>query len=193
MPEEEQRQAVALVKAGKATSVRSIKKAHVSHNSGNNEWYTPQALIEAARECMGSIDVDPASSKIANKTIQAKIFYTSEDDGLSKNWLGNVWMNPPYSQPLISQFSKTICEKYSNKEIESACVLVNNATETEWFQQMLKRACAVCFLKSRVKFLDPTGKATGAPLQGQAVLYMGKHSHSFFHSFSPFGKVLFDG
>jgi len=36
--------------------------AHVSYNSRENEWYTPPEFIASAREVLGSIDIDPASS-----------------------------------------------------------------------------------------------------------------------------------
>ncbi len=51
------------------------KKPHLSQNSGNNEWYTPNYIIDAARKTMGSIDLDPASSAIANQTVMAKKYY----------------------------------------------------------------------------------------------------------------------
>lgn len=166
---------------------------HVSNNSGNNEWYTPPEYIAAAREAMGVIELDPASSAIANRTVGAKAFYTAEDNGLDKPWFGNVWMNPPYAQPLVSQFADAVSEKYDTKEIKRACVLVNNATETGWFQRMLASASAVCLLRGRVRFLDTEGNPSGAPLQGQAVLYLGENPYRFSKSFSELGTVLMRG
>ena len=171
---------------------RAIKegKVHVEHNSGNNEWYTPAPYIEAAREVMGQIDCDPASSEVANSIVDAATFYTAEQDGLVQKWGPRVWMNPPYSQPLVANFAKAITDKHASGEVAQACVLVNNATETGWFQTMLEHATRVCFLKGRVKYLDPEGKPSGAPLQGQAILYFGDNGGRFTDEFSKFGPVL---
>src|SRR3990167_9764019 len=154
------------VKSG-VVALSKTGNVHVSNNSCNNEWYTPPEIIKAARETMGTIDLDPASSAIANNTIEARVFYTAEDSGLAKTWRGNIWMNPPYSQPLVEKFCDKLARDYTNGNISQACVLVNNATETAWGQQLLKHCDAVLFLDGRVKFLDIQGKANGAPLQGQ--------------------------
>ena len=61
-------------------------------NTGEVEWYTPSAYVEAAREAMGSIDLDPASCEQAQQTIQADKFYTATDDGLSQPCFGNAWL-----------------------------------------------------------------------------------------------------
>ena len=156
-------------------------RPHVANNSGNNEWYTPADYIEAAREVMGSIDIDPASNDIAQETVKAAVYYTAETNGLDKEWRGNVWMNPPYASDLIGKFIDKLVGELPN--IEQAIVLVNNATETEWFGKLISRASAVCFPRSRVKFYMPDGK-TGAPLQGQAVIYFGEHKERFAEVFS---------
>ena len=168
----------------KAIVQEVIKRPHVANNSGNNEWYTPAELIEAARSAMGSIDVDPASNDVAQKVVKAGTYYTAETNGLDKTWTGNVWMNPPYASDLIGKFvDKLIAERQNYRQ---AIVLVNNATETEWFNKIISISSAVCFPKSRVKFYMPDGK-TGAPLQGQAVLYIGENKDKFYSAFACMG------
>jgi hypothetical protein len=162
---------------------------HVANNSGDNEWYTPPDYIERARRVMGGIDLDPASSRIANQTVKATTFYTAKDNGLSLPWHGRVWMNPPYAQPLIDEFAEAVASKYESGEIAQACVLVNNGTETQWFQRMLRSASAVCFPQGRVRFLDPAGVPSGAPLQGQAVLYFGVETQVFAAEFASVGRI----
>ena len=136
---------------------------HVANNSGNNEWYTPAAIIEAARDCMGGIDLDPASSKQAQETVRAARWFGIDDDGLAQTWAGKVWLNPPYARGLVDRF----IEKLLSENVAQACVLVNNATETVWAQTMLSQ-CSVCFLSGRVKFTALDG-VLGAPLQGQMI------------------------
>jgi ParB family chromosome partitioning protein len=166
------------------------KKNRLLYNSGNFEWYTPSVYIEAAREVMGSIDIDPASTALANETIKAKTFYTKETNGLTKEWEGNVWMNPPYKHVLIVQFISTLLKKLEQGEVKQAIVLVNNATETKWFQSILEICDAICLPKKRIKFIDPSGKQNDGPLQGQAVLYFGANVVEFKRIFANFGPIL---
>jgi len=190
-----------VIRSGEADSVAQASgslvenkpdQPHVTHNSGNNEWYTPPEYIEAARQVMGNIDLDPASSEIANKTVQAATFYTQEDDGLLYDWAcGTCWMNPPYASHLIGLFANKLAEHVKRGDVSEACVLVNNATETAWFNALLDLASCVCFIRGRVKFIDMDGKASGAPLQGQAVLYIGPNAEAFGKAFSDFGRTLY--
>jgi phage N-6-adenine-methyltransferase len=164
------------------------KGCHVSANSGENEWYTPPEYIEAARDVMGSIDLDPASCETAQANVKAKRFYTIDDDGLANKWTGNVWLNPPYSKESIGQFAAKLVAE--SGRIQQAIVLVNNATDTAWFHELASVASAVCFLRGRVKFLDQTGRPANTPVQGQAVLYVGPNVEHFRSRFSTFGLVV---
>lgn len=163
-------------------------KPHVGRNSGDNEWYTPAEFVQAARAVMNGIDLDPASSEVANEVIEAESFYTEADDGLVQPWAGRVWMNPPYAQPAVDRFCARLARTYASGEVTEACVLVNNATETAWFYTIAAQASAMCFPRGRIKFWHPD-KELSAPLQGQAVIYLGNNVAAFKREFLPFGFV----
>jgi len=183
--------AAKIVESDPVQAVEILSRPHVSNNSGNNEWYTPPEFIESARLVLGKIRLDPASSEIANGTVKATTFFTAADDGLSKKWpIGSIWMNPPYAQPLMSQFA----DKFADEIMKGSTgiALVNNATETKWFQRIAAVCSAICFPLTRIRFLDPDGNP-GAPLQGQAIVYCGQDTDMFISAFSQYGLVVKHG
>ena len=168
----------------RAATMLSAPKPHVANNSGDNEWYTPEAYIKAACDVMGRIDVDPASTLEANGVVKASTFFTAEQDGLAQEWWGNIWLNPPYASGLVERFAEKLI---SSERVTQAVVLVNNATETRWFQLLLSKAAALCLPAGRIKFWHP--RKVAAPLQGQAILYFGPKEDAFFTYFQQFGAV----
>lgn len=156
------------------------QKPFISNNSGDSEWYTPSRYIESARTVMGSIDLDPASCEEANRTVKAAEYYSAEDDGLLQTWTGNVWLNPPYSQ--VAKF----IDKLLDSDIDQAIVLVNNATETQWFKQIAEQASAIIFHTGRLRFMKP-GHIESAPMQGQCFIYLGNKPETFLSEFKQYG------
>lgn len=166
--------------------IRETAKPHVANNSGCNEWYTPDEYIELAWDVLGEIDLDPASCEYANRTVKAKQYYTMEQDGLKQEWHGRVWMNPPYQADLVQQFSSKFADEYCKGNIVEGIVLVNNATETNWFNELVQHAKCVCFPKGRIRYNSQT-RETMAPLQGQAFLYFGDNPKQFVETFRTVG------
>jgi phage N-6-adenine-methyltransferase len=163
-------------------------KPHLANNSGENEWYTPSQYIEAARVVMGGIDLDPASNDIAQETVKAESYFTIQDDGLTNQWHGRIWLNPPYSKDLLYPFIDKLLTELEAGRVTEAIVLTNNATDTAWFHRAEELARLICFTRGRIDFLTPSGDG-GAPLQGQAFFYFGDNESEFRSRFSDFGFV----
>jgi hypothetical protein len=166
---------------------------HLARSTGEVEWYTPPEYILLARRVMGGIDLDPASSVVAQEIVKAQAFYTAADDGLSMAWHGRLWMNPPYKQPLVQQFIEKLVAELDSGAASQAIVLTNDSTDTEWFRIAASRSKAICFASPRVKFLELSESGTlvpGSPLQGQAFFYMGDNQDKFAQVFSEAGLIF---
>lgn len=155
----------------------------------SDNWYTPAWLIDLAREVMGWIDTDPASCLKANAIIKASTFYTKQHDGLIEDWQGRVWLNPPYSMPLIEQFTARLCETYFSGSVTAACVLTRNATETKWCQLLLTNCDCFCLLNKRVSFWHPD-KPVGTDKCGHILFYFGGNTEAFYRLLNPHGLVF---
>lgn len=156
--------------------------------TGDNEWYTPIEHIEAVRKAMGSIDLDPATSEFGQSRIRAGEYYTSEMNGLLLPWHGNIFLNPPYSQPLIYQFIEKAVSEWTEENIIQAIILTHNYTDTAWFHLAESVALNLCFTKGRVKFEKADG-TIAAPTQGSCFFYFGKDGAVFKEVFSQFGFI----
>jgi phage N-6-adenine-methyltransferase len=166
------------------------KHNYRAQGTGQIEWYTPPEWIEPARAVLGGIDLDPASSEVAQRTVKAKRFFTIDDDGLRQEWHGpRIWLNPPYSRDLIPEFVSKLVTEHDAGRVEAAIMLTHNYTDTAWFQKAGSRASAICFPRGRMKFLDPDGNRSGTPTQGQALFYFGNNVESFIKHFAPLGLV----
>lgn len=158
--------------------------------AGENEWYTPAELIEAARAVMGGIDLDPASNAVAQETVRAGIYYTKENDGLEQEWHGRVWLNPPYAHPHIVDFVEKLVAEVEAERVTAAILLTNSATDTGWFHTAARAASAICFTRGRLKFVNPRRPdEVAAPPQGQAFFYFGEDVDGFAAGFNRFGFI----
>lgn len=179
---------IKLLGAGYKAALLDAAENHRAEGTGENEWFTPEKYIEAARKVMGGIDLDPASNPIAQDWIRATKFFTRADNGLAQQWHGRIWLNPPYAQPLIWQFCEKLVEELSSGRVDQAILLTHNYTDTAWFHHAEQCASLICFTRGRIPFVDDDGEDC-APTQGQAFFYYGDKGDEFRTVFTEFGFI----
>ncbi len=159
-------------------------------SSESNEWYTPAKYIEAARQVMGGIDLDPASCEQANRVVMADRIFTAELDGLKQEWAGRVWLNPPYGREGQDSnqalWTAKLLAEWKTGRIERAILLVNAVTDRSWFQPLWD--FPICFTDHRIRFYGPTGEG-GSPVVGSVLVYFGPSPSLFYLAFAQFGVI----
>lgn len=167
-------------------AMRLLKGGTPMLQSMSNEWYTPAKYLDAVREVMGEIDLDPATTPEANKTVKAKRFYTEEHDGLRQDWDGRVFLNPPYGK-LGSAFAAKLYESLESGVSEAILLVNSRATDADWFQPCFDGI--ICFTNHRIDFDTPDEKTTSST-HGSCFVYFGPNKSKFADVFGRFGNVV---
>lgn len=147
---------------------------HEQSVGATDEWYTPAHVFHA----MGlRFDLDPAHPPRDDLPCDAwltpqpcrSLYYTPEQDGMSRQWAGRVWMNPPFGArnaivPWLSRFM----------EHGDGVALTPDRTSAPWWQHFAPQACAILFISPKLKFLSPHGlEPAGSPAQGTTLMARG--------------------
>lgn len=131
-----------------------MKGSRALFSSKSDEWSTPYDLFEKLNKEF-NFTLDPCSSDL---NYLCDYHFTKEDDGLSKDWGGNVvFCNPPYSD--IKNWVKK-CYLESFKPGTTIVMLVPSRTDTKWFHEYIYGYAEIRFIKGRLRFSGSTQNCT---------------------------------
>jgi len=130
-----------------------------------DSYATKPELWRPLSNALGGFDVDPASG--AESEHIAETVYTKADDGLSQNWRGAVWLNPPFSNK-VEWYRKAVNEINAGNA-DTVIALAPVDTSTQWFQNWFGQAKYICWLEGRDWYV-----ASGSPSFNTAVGVFGE-------------------
>jgi hypothetical protein len=121
------------------------------------EWLTPPNIIKS----LGEFDLDPCSP-VDRPWPTAKTHYTVLDDGLSLEWFGRVWLNPPFDRSVVDHWMKKMAE------LNNGIALLFARTDRNTFHKYIfPIADSILFIKQRLHFYNTAGQRAvsncGAP------------------------------
>jgi hypothetical protein len=195
-PDEVRDDIIERAKAGEVVSVEAVREMVVRHqpakkapsehslavltSSKSVEWYTPAGVVEQVTAVLGGIDLDPCWHP--ESPVKATTTYVEQQDGLSREWNGRVYLNPPYGRDIDGWIEKLVGEHEAGRVTE-AIALVPARVETEWFRRL--DAYPRCFLYGRVTFANAENPAAFP----NAVVYLGNDVAKFSTVFEPAGGI----
>ena len=96
------------------------------------ELITNVDLTAAAHELLGGIQLDVASSEIANQFVEAEQFFTPKDDGLNdQEWYGRTYLFPPSG----AYFWNKKEDRWKMTRASSPTLVSSHAV---WFRKLLR-------------------------------------------------------
>lgn len=123
----------------------------VHFSSKTDMWATPVEFFEYYNNIF-RFDLDVCASA---ENAKCEHYYTEEDDGLSQEWKGNCWMNPPYGREIIHWMRKAYESSLSGATV--VC-LVPARTDTKWWHEYAMKG-EIDFIRGRLTFGDAKNSA----------------------------------
>lgn len=173
---------------------RSLRSAAAPPSDPDN-WRTPdtieQPILFLVKQALGIITVDVCADDA--KSVKALVHYTKADDGLSKEWEGYIFMNPPFSNPL--PWIQKLCFFRARGDVRGAIALlkagtINNQGTGELIN---KHASAICNWRGRIAFLNEDGEPVKGADFDCVLVYFGREPQKFSEVFQPWGTVSLIG
>lgn len=136
----------------------------VMFSSNTDFWATPIDFFNKLDKEF-NFTLDPCCT-VENK--KCNKYYTKDDDGLSKSWIGeSVFCNPPYGREIKNWVRK--CYMESKNKNTTVVALLPARTDTNWFHSYIyNKAKEIRFIKGRLKFGD---SKNSAPFPSMVVLF----------------------
>lgn len=132
-------------------------------SSKDQTWETPKELFDKLNEVF-KFDLDVCAEA---ETTKCEKFFTPEIDGLSQEWDGTCWMNPPYGREQIKWIKKAYKEFASNS-VTTVCLVPARPDTKVWQEVIFPNAKAICFMKGRIKF---SGSKDSAPFPSALIVF----------------------
>lgn len=108
---------------------------NVHFSSQRLDWQTPKAVYQIL-DAEFQFDFDPCPN---NPTF----------DGLSIEWGGSNYVNPPYGREIGAWLAKGYAEAQQGKTV---VFLIPSRTDTKWWHNYCMKADEIRFIKGRLKF-----------------------------------------
>jgi hypothetical protein len=124
---------------------------------------------------------------MANARVGALEFFTERDNGLSRQWFGNVWMNHPFSRKENHLWIRHLISEFNSGRITQACCITYACTSERWFRPLMD--FPQCFLFPRTNYMLPNGKVKRGVTKGSVVTLIGGGLDIFREEFKNLGVV----
>jgi hypothetical protein len=176
----------------------------VQHSSRSDSWQTPPKILYLAREVLGHIQLDPASSVEANCAVGATRIFTEASDGLTSPWPthpNTVFLNPPGgkigNRSKAALFWKRLMDYREAGHLTHAIFL---AFSVDALQTTQGKGCKpiaefpFCVPAKRIAFVhSDDGAVKEAPSHSNMIVYVPgsvDRTEEFSRIFSSLGAVL---
>lgn len=179
--------------------MKKNQREHAPSIDKTDKWHSPELILEGARDVLGGIDLDPASSEIANKRVKAKQFFTEKDNPLERDWHGSVFLNPPSGDTgrlLPKAFWNHLIDQVQKKNAPHAIFLAFRLEMIRTTQFGCKR-CLLDFptliFKKRLIFLRENGEPATQNTSPSCLVYIPGQRNmtgTFIKKFSHMGVIV---